>query len=124
MEGHRNHEFTGIDLGVEPTIDDLWALIQRLDGDNETQRLRLLEVFDWLETAVDEQVLAERAATQARAETQAAYDALTEAQRSAEDFQARLIASQAEVHRLTDSSVRRLLVKVGRLLPSRLVRRG
>ena len=124
MEGQRNHEFTGIDLGAEPTVDDLWALIQRLDGDNEAQRLRLLEVFDWLETAVDEQVRAERVATQCRAETQAAYDALTEAQRSAEDFQARLIASQAELHRLTDSPVRRLLVKAGRLLPSRLARRG
>ena len=62
MEGQRNHEFTGIDLGAEPTVDDLWALIQRLDGDNEAQRLRLLEVFDWLETAVDEQVRAERVA--------------------------------------------------------------
>jgi hypothetical protein len=99
----------------------LWALIQRLDGDNEVQRL-VAGVFDWLRRRSTSRC-AERVATQCRAERRR-RTILTEAQRSAEDFQARLIASQAELHRLTDSPVRRLLVKAGRLLPSRLVRRG
>lgn len=58
----RDHEFTGVPLGAEPTREEMLSLIDRLDADNELQRLRLIELLDLLETAVTEQVAAERAA--------------------------------------------------------------
>jgi hypothetical protein len=55
----RTHDFTGIAAEWTPTLDDALALLHRLDDDNERQRLRLIEVFDWLETAVTDQVEAD-----------------------------------------------------------------
>jgi uncharacterized damage-inducible protein DinB len=59
MAVRRDHEFTGVSPDWVPTLDDATRLIERLDELNEQQRMRLLEVFDWLETAVDQQVAAE-----------------------------------------------------------------
>jgi molybdopterin-biosynthesis enzyme MoeA-like protein len=68
MEPRRTHDFTGVPRELAPTVDQALELIDRIDEDFETQRMRLLEVFDWLETAVTAQVDAERAADVLRAE--------------------------------------------------------
>lgn len=60
METHRTHDFDGLQFGPRPTVDELIGLLERLDDDFERQRLRLLEVFEWFELAVTEQVAVER----------------------------------------------------------------
>jgi hypothetical protein len=63
----RTHDFDGLQLGATPSVDELLAVIDRLDADNEAQRLRLMQVFDQLEEAVTEQVSTERRADQSAA---------------------------------------------------------
>ena len=67
----RTHDFDGLNLATEPTVDELLALIERLDADNEAQRLRLIDAFDWLETAVTQRVSAERNLAAVEAELKA-----------------------------------------------------
>jgi hypothetical protein len=64
----RSHDFDGLQFGEQPTTDELLALIARLDEDNETQRLRLIQVFDQLEDSVTESVNVERKADALAAE--------------------------------------------------------
>ncbi|MGZ4723365.1 MAG: hypothetical protein ACXV8L_04035 [Ilumatobacteraceae bacterium] len=64
----RTHEFDGLHLGEHPPIEELLAVIDTLDTDNEAQRLRLMQVYDQLETAVTEQVANERRADQLAAD--------------------------------------------------------
>jgi allophanate hydrolase subunit 1 len=56
MAGRRNHEFTGVPIGPAPSLEEAVALVDKLDGINEEQRLRLMAVMDWLEDAVTQQV--------------------------------------------------------------------
>jgi len=67
----RTHDFTGVQIAGEPTKEELFALIERLDADNEAQRLRLLAAFDWLETAVTDKASAEHRAAAATQELEA-----------------------------------------------------
>ena len=56
----RTHEFDGLHLPGQPTVEDLLGIVDRLDADNETQRLRLIAAFDQLESAVTAHVAAEQ----------------------------------------------------------------
>src|SRR4029079_19285413 len=58
----RDHSFTGVPLGAEPTQEELLALVERRDEVNELQRLKIIELYDLLEVAVTERVAAERRA--------------------------------------------------------------
>ena len=90
----RDHEFTGVPLGQEPTTEEMLALIDRLDADNELQRLRIIELLDLLETAVTDQVAAERRADEAAALVRAA-------EADAEQSALRLAAVGAELARVS-----------------------
>jgi hypothetical protein len=83
----RTHDFDGLHLGDRPSDDQLLAIIDTLDADNETQRLRLMQAFDQLEVAVTEQVANERRADELAMELDASR---TEAAR----LQAELAAVQ------------------------------
>ena len=58
--GRRDHSFESIPHGTGPTMDELLALVGRLDELNEVQRLKLSDLSDLLEEAVSSQVNAER----------------------------------------------------------------
>ena len=60
MVPHRTHDFDGLKFAGEPTVDELLDLLERLDAEFEAQRLRLMQVLEWFELAVTEQVAAER----------------------------------------------------------------
>jgi len=64
----RNHDFDGLELGDDPPASELLEVIDRLDGDNEALRLRLMQVYDQLEVAVNETVATERRAEDIEAE--------------------------------------------------------
>lgn len=56
----RSQAFEPLDFGGEPPIEELLAIIDRLDATNEAQRARIVELLDLLEAAADERVNAER----------------------------------------------------------------
>lgn len=56
----RTHGFDGVDVGAAPTVDELLVLLNRLDADFETQRLKLLQVLDRYEDSVNETLATQR----------------------------------------------------------------
>jgi hypothetical protein len=87
MGTHRTHDFDGLQLGAAPTVDDLIALLERLDDEAEAQRLRLLDVLAWFEDAVSAEVAAERRGDEAVA--------------ALHDAEARLAATEAQLAAVT-----------------------
>ena len=54
-----------------PSVGELLDLVGRLDSDNERLRLRLLDVIEWMEESVSEQVRLERVESDLRSEIEA-----------------------------------------------------
>ena len=96
----RDHAFTGVPLPPEPTRDELLTLIDRLDADNELQRLRIIELLDLLEVAVTDQVAAERREVEARADADAARAEVAVARRDVEEARAALASVHSELDAL------------------------
>ncbi len=105
----RTHDFTGVPRELVPTLDDALDLIDRIDADAEVQRMRLIEVFDWLETAVTEQVRVERRADEAEVRLAAAEQRLCSEQAASsvemERLRAQIERSDRELQAMRDTKL-------------------